>query len=405
MRKGAKEAVFSLTGLAPAWLSTPALMAYIRHIPPSRAGGRLAHVYREIRNEVPRVPNLMQVFSLRPETMEGIYRSWLSCMWNGRLPRQTKELLAVAVSQAAHCRYCADAHMVFLQAAGMDHTKAFEIERLLGQSKSLSHELRVAVEYAQKITTDPRALSAADKAQLAAAWPQLDLRVELVAVIASFNGIARVANALGVSLEIPVALRRFEAGRRGAITLLSRLTAMSVDMGEKTVPARTPEENKAGLEHLFLSHLGFPACPPGFDNLQLCPDLFDGQLRLIEKAVAVLPRDRWMFLGLVVGRLSGCDYLSANCGDWLSKRSVSAATVIAASEGGGSSLSDAEECCLRFARDLTLHSHTIGEERIRELRKVGLSDGAILDLAFVAGIFNGMSRFVLSLGDEEQVSH
>mgnify|MGYP002392560533 CR=1 FL=1 len=43
-------------------------MAYIRHIPPSEACGRLAHVYREIRAEVPRVPNLIQVFSLRPET-------------------------------------------------------------------------------------------------------------------------------------------------------------------------------------------------------------------------------------------------------------------------------------------------------------------------------------------------
>ena len=74
------------------------MVAFIRHIPPSEARGRLAHVYREIRSDVPRVPNLMQVFSLRPETMTGIYRSWLSSMWIVRVPRRSKELLAVAVS-------------------------------------------------------------------------------------------------------------------------------------------------------------------------------------------------------------------------------------------------------------------------------------------------------------------
>ena len=75
-------------------------MAYIRHIPPSRAAGRLAHVYKEIRAEVPRVPNLIQVFSLRPETMVCMYRGWMATMCGGTLPRQTKELIALATARA-----------------------------------------------------------------------------------------------------------------------------------------------------------------------------------------------------------------------------------------------------------------------------------------------------------------
>jgi uncharacterized peroxidase-related enzyme len=372
-------------------------MAYIRHIPPSQAAGRLAHVYREIRTEVPRVPNLMQVFSLRPETMESVYRSWLASMWNGRLDRRTKELLAVSVSKVAQCDYCADTHMVFLQASGMDGIQAFEVERKLADAGGLGSAERAAIEFARQLTTDPRALAPADIAAFFAAWPDPHAQAEIVSIIAAFNAITRMANALGVTLEIPAALRRFESSRRGTISLLSRLTTLSMDLSEKSVPGRIPEENHAALERLFKSDLGFDDIPPGFALLEDCPELFDGQIRSIEKAVAVLPRERWMSIGLVVARLTGCDYFAVNCGAWLGQRGVDSDEVIAASEGATSALSAAEERCLRFIRDLTLHSHTIREDRIHALRKVGFSDGAILDLAYAAGVFNGMARLTRAL--------
>jgi len=375
-------------------------MAYIRSIPPSQAGGRLAHIYREIRSEVPRVPNLMQVFSLRPETMEWVYRSWLSSMWNGGLDRADKEVLAVAVSKAAQCDYCADAHMVFLQAAGMDRGAAFEIEQRLGDCETLRPAMRVAVRFATKVTSDPRRVTDADREEMACHWPEPRHLTEICSVIAAFNCITRVANALGVDAEIPRTLRCFDVGRRGAITLLSRLTALSVDLGEKSIPSETPEENQRALERLFVHQLGFPAAPPGFDLLHDFPDHFNGQLRLIEKAFVVIPRDRLMRIGLVVGRLTGCGYFATHCAAWLTRRAVDVGDVVSASEGGASSLVESEASCLHFARDLTLYSHNIGKKQIEVLRAAGLSDGAILDLAFVAGMFNGMARFALCLGDE-----
>jgi len=380
-------------------------MAYIRHIPPSQAAGRLAHVYREIRSEVPRVPNLMQVFSLRPETMESIYRSWLTSMWNGRLDRRLKELLAVSVSKVAQCDYCSDTHMIFLQASGMDGVQAFEFERKLAAAGGLEPAERAAIEFARLLTTDPRAVTASDIGAFRDAWPDPTLQAEIVSIIAAFNAITRMANALGVTLEIPAPLRRFESSRRGAISLLSRLTSLSLDLSEKSVPGRMPEENRVALEHLFKADLGFDDVPPGFALLEECPELFDGQLRSIEKAVAVLPRDRWMTIGLVVGRLSGCEYFAVNCAAWLAQRGIDADQVIAASEGAASSLSDTEERCLRFTRDLTLHSHTIREDRIHALRKAGCSDGAILDLAYAAGVFNGMARLTRALEPLERIHH
>ncbi len=379
-------------------------MAYIRHIPPSRASGRLAHIYREIRNEVPRVPNLMQVFSLRPETMRSIYRSWLASMWNGTVPRQTKELVAVAVSKVTNCDYCVDAHMVFLQAAGMDRAKAYEIEGKLADASVLDTRERTTLAFAVRLSRDPRLIGPAEVAELAAAWPDRAQYVEVISVMAAFNTITRIANALGVPREIPTALRRFEAGRRGAISLLSRLTSLSINFGDRPIPGRAPEENLQAVERLFRTQLGFNGPLPGSRVLNGCPEIFDGQLRTIEKAVCVLPRDRFMRVGLVAGRLAGCPYLSDNCGDWLESRGMDSAEVIAASEGARSSLAESEAACLRFTRDFTLHSHTMGEERIDQLRMFGLSDGAILDLAYVAGVINGMIRLVASLVPLEETA-
>jgi uncharacterized peroxidase-related enzyme len=339
----------------------------------------------------------MQVFSLRPETMECMYRGWLATMCSGSLSRQTKELLALAVSKAGKCDYCTDSHLIFLQALGLDRGKAYDVERKLADADDLSDQERVTVHFAGRITADPRAVSEEDVAELADVWPQAEERAQVIAVMCGHNVVYRIANALGVPLEIPSALRRFEAGRRGAITFLARLTALSAELGERPLPARTPEENSHAFERLFGSQLGFTELPPGYRVLETCPEVFDGQLRVIEKSVAVVPRDRWMRIGLVVAKLTGCDYLSTHCAQWLASRGVDATDVIAASEGAGSSLSDAEECCLRFTRDITLHSHTIGAERIAELRRKGMSDGAILDLTYVGSVFNGLVRYIRTL--------
>ena len=377
-------------------------MAYIRYIPPGRAAGRLAQVYREVRSEVPRVPNLIQLFSLRPETMECVYRFWLAVMWNGRVSRQLKELVAVAVSKTTKCDYCVDAHMVFLLATGLDRTRAYEVESKLTGAEWLDERTRSLLQLSGRLAANSCAVTPEDIAAFASAFPDAEERAELLSVIAAFSAITRIANALGVTSEIPAPVRRFEAGRRGAIGLLSRLTAISLDLSERPIPARTPEENRRALVRLFGTQIGFPSCPPGFQLLEACPEIFDGQLRTIEKTVCVMPRDRWMRIGVVIGKLTGCGYLIENCGRWLSQRGIDATTVIAASEGAGSMLPEVEDACLRFTRDITLHSHAIGEDRIRELRRLGLSDGAILDLAYVGGVLNGVVQLVRVLTPLEE---
>jgi uncharacterized peroxidase-related enzyme len=168
-------------------------------------------------------------------------------------------------------------------------------------------------------------------------------------------------------------------------------------MGEKSVPGDPPEVDRAALSDLFLHQIGFASIPPGFELLAACPEVFDSQLRVIRTAAAVMPRDRWVRIGLVVGRLTGCEYFATNCGEWLRSKGEDPAIAVASAEGSPSSLPEVEHACVRFARDVTLHSHTVTAVRIQELRRAGLSDGAIVDLAYVTAVFNGLVRLVKGL--------
>ena len=49
-------------------------------------------------------PNIMRVFSLRPEFLSVVCRGF-NTLWGGTLPRTVKEMIAVTVSKATHCHY------------------------------------------------------------------------------------------------------------------------------------------------------------------------------------------------------------------------------------------------------------------------------------------------------------
>jgi len=84
-------------------------MARIQVIPPSRAGGRLHEAYAAVAVPQQRslplpTPNIMQVFSLRPDYLEAVGKYWHT-LWSGTLSRVNKEMIAVAVSKATQCHY------------------------------------------------------------------------------------------------------------------------------------------------------------------------------------------------------------------------------------------------------------------------------------------------------------
>jgi alkylhydroperoxidase family enzyme len=82
-------------------------MAFIATIPPGSASGETNEVYRYMArvggHEM--VAKIVQLFSLRPGSMRRMIRSWELTQWAGDAPRQTRELVAAAVSRFNNCHY------------------------------------------------------------------------------------------------------------------------------------------------------------------------------------------------------------------------------------------------------------------------------------------------------------
>ncbi len=84
-------------------------MPFIRTISPKQAGPELAEVYRYMGEvggaaEGP-VANIVRMFSLRPDSMRRMIRTWELALWYGNEPRTTKETVASAVSRLNDCHY------------------------------------------------------------------------------------------------------------------------------------------------------------------------------------------------------------------------------------------------------------------------------------------------------------
>jgi alkylhydroperoxidase family enzyme len=82
-------------------------MAFIATVPPSRATGGTAEAYAYAARITGHsmVARIVQLFSLRPESMRRMLRTWELSQWSGDEPRRHRELVAAAVSRVNECHY------------------------------------------------------------------------------------------------------------------------------------------------------------------------------------------------------------------------------------------------------------------------------------------------------------
>ena len=82
-------------------------MAYIETIAPRKATGETAVVYKQASrmSDSSLIPNIVQLFSLRPATMQMMLRKFELTMWAGNVPRQHRKMVAAAISRFNHCHY------------------------------------------------------------------------------------------------------------------------------------------------------------------------------------------------------------------------------------------------------------------------------------------------------------
>ena len=82
-------------------------MAFIQTITPGKATGETREVYNYMAEVAGHdmVAKIVQIFSLRPASMQRMIRQWELTMWKGSVPRQSRELVAAAVSRFNNCHY------------------------------------------------------------------------------------------------------------------------------------------------------------------------------------------------------------------------------------------------------------------------------------------------------------
>lgn len=97
---------------------TPRQVRRLNPIPPRRATGPLARLYREIRRDFALVPPLT-LLSQEPDLLAGVWAATReSQMVSGQVPRHDKEAICSAVSTTNRCAYCEDAHLGMLASLG-----------------------------------------------------------------------------------------------------------------------------------------------------------------------------------------------------------------------------------------------------------------------------------------------
>lgn len=376
-------------------------MAFIKTISVSKANDDLRTVYRMIRSDmVGSLPfpmawttwHIMQALSLRPRLVWAFERGFRHLMWDGELRRLAKEAIGVSVAQTNACPYCREAHVGFLQAAGMPArvTRVFEMNPL---AVRVAPDLKAFVGLAVKVTANPAEVNTEDvRGAFSAALSPREY-YDAAGVMIAFNFSTRVANALGVQPEIPGWMRRIEPLRRLGLRTIAMYCRRFMDLSRARVPGPAPAENLAALRTLFLD-LRLGSLPAWMERLTFAPPLLAALRELLE---ALAHRDA----------ANGTLGLNANLFTAIGRtvlQSIPNAETLTrlANHWQTPALSEAEaertSLITRFANDVALRSYKITRERIHELRAAGVDDAEVVDIVVTTALWSAAARLEVLTG-------
>jgi uncharacterized peroxidase-related enzyme len=370
-------------------------MAFIKTIPVREANDELRAVYGMIRSDlVGALPfpvecttwNVTQVFSLRPRFLWAFEQGFRHIMWDGELTRLAKEAIGVSVAQTNACPYCREAHVGFLQAAGMPArlTRIFESNPL---AVPVAPDLKAFVALAVKVTARPQEVTPEDvRAAFSAALSPRQY-FDAAGVMMAFNFSTRVANALGVEPELPGWMRRIEPLRQLGLRVMGLFFRWFVDLDRKGVQGPTPSENLAALRALFID-LGLGDLPAWVERLSFAPSLLAALRELLEALVRRdtatgtigLDANQFMAIGrTVLQSIPNAVTLTKLADNW---------------QPASRDETDAKRTALitRFANDVALRSYKLTSERIDELRAANLDDAEVLDVVVATALWSAAAR-------------
>jgi len=82
-------------------------MALLKTVSEEEATGKVKEVFNDIKatKEIDFIPNFWQALAINPDHLEATWKKLITVMKPGKLDKQTKEIIALAVSITNNCVY------------------------------------------------------------------------------------------------------------------------------------------------------------------------------------------------------------------------------------------------------------------------------------------------------------
>lgn len=176
-------------------------MARIKVVEESEATGDIQAAYEGARRQMGFVPSVIKLFSPWPEVFGLQQQVFQTVMLaQSALPNPVKEMIALVVSRANECAYCATHHGRFLVRYGVSEEVARQVGEDFRQA-AVDAKTRQLLAYAHQLTTQPARTRDEDiEALRQVGWTDRQI-LEATVVAAQFNFINRIAEGLGADLE------------------------------------------------------------------------------------------------------------------------------------------------------------------------------------------------------------
>jgi uncharacterized peroxidase-related enzyme len=165
------------------------------------ADKQLQKVYESLEKTYGTALNPLQALAHKPQLMRAVMTLYGSLhSENPHLPEELKELVSIRIAQINGCRhYCLPYHTLQARKAGASEAKIAAVAQAR-TSTVFSEAERLAIEYAERMTTPTMIVSDEFFAQLKSIWADPDL-VELTALIGFMNFWTKVIAALDIPLD------------------------------------------------------------------------------------------------------------------------------------------------------------------------------------------------------------
>lgn len=174
-------------------------MQILNSVTNEAATGKTKQIFDATQKSLGTVPNLLRVIANSPGALSA-YAGFSGSLAVGALPRQTQELIAIAVANANSCDYCLSAHTVLGGVAGLGPDALVNAQ----SGRSSDAKVDAALKFAVNVVKQRGLLAPAEVETLRAAGYTDAEVVEIVANVALniftnyFNNIA------GTDIDFPL---------------------------------------------------------------------------------------------------------------------------------------------------------------------------------------------------------